>query len=289
MYYRITHKKKRRHSVHGPSGVSIQGNSVEIAECISRDRSRDEFERRVMSSGHFRNKIGWNKKSPEEYIREWKERARVGGMYVPRPDHVNARGIKDGVMIDKLFELYARIFASLFADVVNEALDSHGDAAAKSDGFVGLLDIFGFEVFKRNSFEQLCINFANEKLQLLFNDHIFNTEKHTYESQNIPQDCIPPKVHNKPCVELIERSKGAFVGILPLLDDMRVKDSLEANHAVDKQEEKKKEEEKASPIEVMLESPFSPERKKKKKEKRTRYDAKLRTSLLGTLAMMQGT
>ena len=85
--------------------MNVQGNSVEIAECISRDRSRDEFERRVMSSGQFRNKIGWNKKSPEEYVREWKERARVGGMYVPRPDHVNARGIKDGVMIDKLFEL----------------------------------------------------------------------------------------------------------------------------------------------------------------------------------------
>ena len=59
--------------------------------------------------------------------------------------------------------LYDRVFATLFADVVNEALDPHGDAASKSDGFVGLLDIFGFEVFKRNSFEQLCIHFANEK------------------------------------------------------------------------------------------------------------------------------
>jgi myosin heavy subunit len=81
--------------------------------------------------------------------------------------------------------MYDRVFAKLFADVINEALDPHGDAAPVSDGFIGLLDIFGFEVFKKNSFEQLCINFANEKLQLLFNDHIFNTEKLTYVSLSL--------------------------------------------------------------------------------------------------------
>lgn len=79
MYYRITSKKKRRHSVHGPSGVSVQGHSVEIAELVSRDRSRDEFKKRVVSSSRFRDKIGWKEKSTEEYLREWKERAKVGG------------------------------------------------------------------------------------------------------------------------------------------------------------------------------------------------------------------
>ena len=62
------------------------------------------------------------------------------------------------------------------------------------DGFVGLLDIFGFEVFKRNSIEQLCINFANEKLQKLFNDHIFEEERKTYKSEDLDDNVIPPYV-----------------------------------------------------------------------------------------------
>jgi len=85
---------------------------------------------------------------------------------------------------------YGHIFDWLFDGVANVVLKPEGP----DDGFCGLLDIFGFEVFKKNSIEQLCINFANEKLQKLFNDHVFNTEKETYKSQGISDDCIPPYV-----------------------------------------------------------------------------------------------
>ena len=55
---------------------------------------------------------------------------------------------------------------------------------------MGLLDIFGF-VMPKNSIEQLCINFANEKLQQLFNRHVFDDEEKAYKAEGIPTSAIP--------------------------------------------------------------------------------------------------
>ena len=58
--------------------------------------------------------------------------------------------------------------------MMNTKLNTAGDEPV--DAFVGLLDIFGFEIFQKNSFEQLCINFANEVLQKYFNEYIIMKE-----------------------------------------------------------------------------------------------------------------
>lgn len=68
--------------------------------------------------------------------------------------------------------------------------------------------------------EQLCINFANEKLQKLFNDHVFETEKNTYIDDGIDVEAIDVSyTSNAPCVKVIEHeSKHGFLGVMPLLD-----------------------------------------------------------------------
>lgn len=80
---------------------------------------------------------------------------------------------------------------------------------------VGILDIFGFEVFDINSFEQLCINYANEKLQLHFNSVVFGQEMQMYESEGIPLVNID-FVDNNLCVLLIENRK---LGLISLLEE----------------------------------------------------------------------
>lgn len=80
---------------------------------------------------------------------------------------------------------------------------------------IGVLDIFGFEVFKSNSFEQLCINYCNERLQTFFNEIIFISEKAIYEEEEI--DCTNITYQdNLGCVLLIDMKN---TGILALLDE----------------------------------------------------------------------
>jgi myosin heavy subunit len=80
---------------------------------------------------------------------------------------------------------------------------------------IGILDIFGFEIFDLNSFEQLSINYANEKLQLHFNEVIFDEEMKMYMQEGIPAEAIE-FVDNAECVNLIE---GKPLGLLALLDE----------------------------------------------------------------------
>lgn len=107
--------------------------------------------------------------------------------------------------------LYANLFDWL-VDVVNESLSCNEEGAVQS--FIGVLDIYGFEHFKKNSFEQFCINYANEKLQQQFNQHVFKLEQDEYVKEKIDWQFIDFS-DNQGCIEMIE----ARMGILSLLDE----------------------------------------------------------------------
>uniref|UniRef100_A0A8C3EJE8 Myosin VB n=1 Tax=Corvus moneduloides TaxID=1196302 RepID=A0A8C3EJE8_CORMO len=109
--------------------------------------------------------------------------------------------------------LAKHIYAQLFNWIVqhiNKALHT----TVKQHSFIGVLDIYGFETFEVNSFEQFCINYANEKLQQQFNSHVFKLEQEEYMKEEIPWTLID-FYDNQPCIDLIE----AKLGILDLLDE----------------------------------------------------------------------
>ncbi|XP_052540358.1 unconventional myosin-Vb-like [Tympanuchus pallidicinctus] len=105
--------------------------------------------------------------------------------------------------------LYARLFLWVL-EILNGALRG----AEERQRFIGVLDIYGFETFATNSFEQFCINYANEKLQQQFNVHVFKLEQEEYVKEGIPWSLIE-FCDNQPCIDLIEGK----LGILDLLDE----------------------------------------------------------------------
>lgn len=112
--------------------------------------------------------------------------------------------------------IYAALFDWLVSRI-NEAtalLTSSG-CKADSEFYIGILDIFGFESLETNSFEQLCINFANEMLQQQFNEHVFVYEQKLYVSEGIDWSVLEFK-DNQACLDLIAAKP---LGILPLLDE----------------------------------------------------------------------
>ena len=109
---------------------------------------------------------------------------------------------------------YERMFRWLVMRL-NKALDKTKRQGAS---FIGILDIAGFEIFELNSFEQLCINYTNEKLQQLFNHTMFILEQEEYQREGIEWSFIDFGLDLQPCIDLIEKPANP-PGILALLDE----------------------------------------------------------------------
>ena len=109
--------------------------------------------------------------------------------------------------------LYEKSF-SMLVDRINQALDR---PSLKST-FIGVLDIAGFEIFEINAYEQLLINYTNEKLQQFFNHHMFVLEQEEYTREGIKWDYVNFGLDLQPTIDLIETS-GSVIGILSCLDE----------------------------------------------------------------------
>ncbi|KAG0224755.1 hypothetical protein BGW41_004968 [Actinomortierella wolfii] len=109
--------------------------------------------------------------------------------------------------------LYERMFDAIIARI-NQAIDTPGK---KFTTFIGVLDIAGFEIFEINSFEQLCINYTNEKLQQFFNHYMFILEQDEYKRENIEWQYVDFGQDLQPTIQLIEDSNP--IGILSCLDE----------------------------------------------------------------------
>jgi myosin protein heavy chain len=109
--------------------------------------------------------------------------------------------------------LYEKSFGAL-VDRINRALDRPSSKTT----FIGVLDIAGFEIFEINTYEQLLINYTNEKLQQFFNHHMFVLEQEEYAREGIEWDYVNFGLDLQPTIDLIE-SSGPMIGILSCLDE----------------------------------------------------------------------
>ncbi|XP_064183234.1 myosin-IIIb [Anguilla rostrata] len=111
--------------------------------------------------------------------------------------------------------LYGRLF-SWIVNRINALLQPDNNICVADSGMnVGILDIFGFENFKKNSFEQLCINIANEQIQFYFNQHIFALEQIEYQSEGVDASLVEYE-DNRPILDMFLQKP---MGLLSLLDE----------------------------------------------------------------------
>ncbi|XP_007943648.2 unconventional myosin-IXb [Orycteropus afer afer] len=111
--------------------------------------------------------------------------------------------------------LYSALFDWIVLRINHALLNKKDMQESVSCLSIGVLDIFGFEDFERNSFEQFCINYANEQLQYYFNQHIFKLEQEEYQSEGIAWHNID-YTDNVGCIHLISRKP---TGLFYLLDE----------------------------------------------------------------------
>ncbi|XP_048372784.1 myosin-6-like [Sphaerodactylus townsendi] len=154
-------------------------------------------------------------------------RVKVGNEYVTKGQNVQQVYYSIGALAKSVYE---KMFSWMVLRINNSL-----ETKQPRQYFIGVLDIAGFEIFDCNSFEQLCINFTNEKLQQFFNHHMFVLEQEEYKKEGIEWEFIDFGMDLQASIDLIEKPLG-IMSILeeecmfPKATDMTFKAKLYDNH-----------------------------------------------------------
>uniref|UniRef100_A0AAX7UN55 Myosin heavy chain 6 n=1 Tax=Astatotilapia calliptera TaxID=8154 RepID=A0AAX7UN55_ASTCA len=154
-------------------------------------------------------------------------RVKVGNEWVTKGQSVQQVYYSIGALAKSVYE---KMFLWMVVRI-NQSLDTK----QPRQYFIGVLDIAGFEIFDFNTFEQLCINYTNEKLQQFFNHHMFVLEQEEYKKEGIVWEFIDFGMDLAACIELIEKPMG-IMSILeeecmfPKASDSTFKAKLYDNH-----------------------------------------------------------
>ena len=154
-------------------------------------------------------------------------RVKVGTEFVTKGQTCPQVAYSQGALAKAIFE---RLFDWLCVNI-NQALST----TLPRNFFIGVLDIAGFEIFDFNTFEQLCINFTNEKLQQFFNHHMFVLEQETYKKEGIDWETVDFGMDLAATLDLIEKPMGILAILeeecmFPKASDSTFKDKLYQNH-----------------------------------------------------------
>ncbi|XP_049924440.1 myosin-16-like [Epinephelus moara] len=154
-------------------------------------------------------------------------RVKVGNEFVTKGQNQDQCVYSIGALAKAIYD---RMFKWMVHHI-NKTLDTK----MQRQYFIGVLDIAGFEIFEFNSFEQLCINFTNEKLQQFFNHHMFVLEQEEYKKEGIDWVFIDFGLDLQACIDLLEKHMGIFSileeqCVFPKATDATFKASLYENH-----------------------------------------------------------
>lgn len=124
--------------------------------------------------------------------------------------------------------LYEKVFQLIIVRINKSLLATE----TSDENFIGVLDIAGFEIFDINSFEQLCINYTNEKLQQFFNHHSFILEQSEYLREDIQWEFIDFGLDLQPTIDLIETKRP--MGVLEILNEQCILPGASEETFIDK-------------------------------------------------------
>lgn len=192
-------------------GILYLGN-IKFIECLKNGMTCADIDIEENDFKIAAELLGLERSTLKNLLSIKKMKDTLSNNYIERNLSLNASyNMRDA--ISKL--IYSKMF-NWIVRRINEAIsnkDSFENKSSSKKRSIGLLDIFGFENFTSNSFEQLCINYANERLQQYFNNHIFKLEQEEYKKEKIDWSNVE-FIDNIDIVNLIDDPKMSIFSLL---------------------------------------------------------------------------